>query len=341
MTYAMEKVNIMKMRVSGLLFALAIITGINFQSTTTFGQGTAFTYQGSLNFNGVPASGNYDFQFIVFTTSQYGFPAAPILTNQNISVDNGLFAVTLDFGSGILNGTNLWLDVGVRTNGSSSFTDLTPRQPLTPAPYAVFANTASNLSGSVPVAQLSGIIPLALLPSAVVTNNATSVTLSGVFTGDGSGLQYTVTARNYVGAFGITSQMNASVNTFQNITFDATSLDGWTYLPGTASFICKQSGIYLVEYSAEVETTVNGATAISLRAFNGATAYEISGSQSTVSLAVANLPSQVSKSFLASVGAGDALQFQFTASSTSAELVAGSGVGVAKPSFSCTLIRIQ
>jgi hypothetical protein len=160
-------------------------------------QGTAFTYQGRLNLNGAPASGSYDFQFILFNVSQFGFPAAPILTNTAVAVNNGLFTTTLDFGSGIFNGTNYWLDISVRTNGNSAFTGLLPRQPLTPAPYAVFANTASNLSGTLPTAQLSGTfpagqlsgpIPLGQLPAGLVTNNASSVNLNGAFAGNAGAL---------------------------------------------------------------------------------------------------------------------------------------------------------
>jgi hypothetical protein len=51
------------------------------------------------------------------------------------------------------------------------------------------ANSASNLLGALPAQQLSGTIPLAQLPSAVVTNNdSANVTLSGTFSGNGAGL---------------------------------------------------------------------------------------------------------------------------------------------------------
>src|SRR6185312_9211293 len=109
-----------------------------------FGQGTAFTYQGQLNLNGAPANGNYDFQFILFNTNQFGFPAGPILTNANISVNNGLFTTALDFGS-VFTGSNYWLDVSVRTNGNGAFTDLSPRQPIAPAPYAMAAATLTSV----------------------------------------------------------------------------------------------------------------------------------------------------------------------------------------------------
>ncbi len=129
-----------------LLLRLALLSMLHFQLLTAHAQGTAFAYQGRLMDNGAPANGTYDLQFILFTTNQFGFPAASILTNAAVPVNNGLFATTLDFGGGVFTGTNFWLDISVRTNGNGAFNELTPRQPITPAPYAV---TAENLSGVV------------------------------------------------------------------------------------------------------------------------------------------------------------------------------------------------
>jgi len=78
------------------------------------------------------------------------------LTNSGTVVSNGLFAVTLDFGPGVFTGTNFWMEIGVSTNGGGSFTTLAPRQQLLPTPYAIFANTSSNLSGTLSAGQLSG-----------------------------------------------------------------------------------------------------------------------------------------------------------------------------------------
>jgi hypothetical protein len=51
-------------------------------------------------------------------------------------VTNGLFTVTLDFGS-VFNGNATWLSITVRTNGGAGFTALSPLQELTPTPYAI------------------------------------------------------------------------------------------------------------------------------------------------------------------------------------------------------------
>jgi hypothetical protein len=163
-------------------------------SGSAFAQGTAFSYQGRLNSSGNAANGSYDLTFAVFATNSGGSSVAGPITNSAIGVSNGLFTVSLDFGSGVFTGNALWLELGVRTNGSGSFTTLAPRQPILPTPYAIMASSASNLLGTLPAAQLSG-----TLPSSVLTGYSGTVTLtnggnsfngsfSGSFGGNGAGL---------------------------------------------------------------------------------------------------------------------------------------------------------
>ena len=180
------------------------------------------------------------------------------------------------------------------------------------------------------------------LPSAVLTNNASGVNLAGTFSGDGSGLYNTITTANYVSAYDTANHLNSTANTFQSVSFGAASLSGWTYIGGgAATFTCPQSGMYLVQYTAEAATTINSATTISLRVFNLATSFETPGSESSVVLSVANQATPVSKSFLAYYAVGNAIQIQFTGSNTSAELIGGIGASTYQPSISCTIIRIQ
>ncbi len=129
-----------------LLIWLALST-LNFQPSTVLAQGTAFTYQGRLNDGANPANGNYDLRLTIYDSAGAGTLVAGPLTNSAAGVTNGLFTVTLDFGPAAFNGADRWLEIGVRTNGAGSFATLAPRQQIGPAPYAIFANTASNLSG--------------------------------------------------------------------------------------------------------------------------------------------------------------------------------------------------
>lgn len=114
-----------------------------------FSQGTAFTYQGRLNATNGPANGIFDLQFILRDAPSGG---NGIGTNQvaPVSVSNGLFTVTLNFGAAGFDGSARWLQIGVRTNGSgAAYAVLTPTQPITPAPYAIHAAGATIPAGSV------------------------------------------------------------------------------------------------------------------------------------------------------------------------------------------------
>jgi hypothetical protein len=119
-------------------------------------QSTAFTYQGQLGDHGAPASGAYDLLFSLYDAPTNGTQIGSTLTGIGISVTNGLFTEILDFGSSIFTGADRWLQIGVRTNSGTNFSLLSPRQALTPAPYAIYATTAGNVSaGAISSAQLA------------------------------------------------------------------------------------------------------------------------------------------------------------------------------------------
>jgi hypothetical protein len=144
--------------------------------------GTAFTYQGRLTDSGSPAAGLYDFQFVLCDAATNG-AALGTNTVAAASVTNGLYNVTLDFGSAAFNGNARWLELFVRTNGSAAWTALTPRQAVTPTPYALHAAAASGVTGVLPDAQLS-----ANIPRLNGTNTFSGTITGAAFVGDGSGL---------------------------------------------------------------------------------------------------------------------------------------------------------
>jgi hypothetical protein len=166
------------MKIRHILLLGTVLCSPNTFINPTFAQTTTFTYQGQLSAGGTPANGNYDLRFALYDAvtngNAIGFPQ----NNAAVAVSNGLFAVALDFGS-IFTGTNYWLDISVCPTGETNFTELFPRQPILPAPYAIFANSASNLLGNLSATQL---------PAGVVTNGASNVNISGTFSGDGVGV---------------------------------------------------------------------------------------------------------------------------------------------------------
>jgi hypothetical protein len=141
--------------ISRLLVHAAVLSSALI-ATNSSAQGTAFTYQGRLNSSGAAVNGLYNLTFRLHDTN-VGGSALGSLTNNAVAVSSGLFTTVLDFG-GVPDGRLYWLELGVRTNGIGSFTTLAPRQALSPTPYAMFANTASNLAGVLKASQLSGTI---------------------------------------------------------------------------------------------------------------------------------------------------------------------------------------
>src|SRR5205823_3014729 len=103
---------------------------------------TAFTYQGRLSSGTNTANGLYDLTFSLFAVSSGGSAIGVPLTNSAGAISNGLFTVTLDFGANFP-GADRWLEIGVRTNGNVAFTTLSPRQKISPTPYALYSLNAS------------------------------------------------------------------------------------------------------------------------------------------------------------------------------------------------------
>jgi len=193
--------------------ALAALVVFGF-AAAALGQVAAFTYQGRLSSGGSPANGSYDLRFrLASDPLANNYVGAPAFSNA-VSVTDGLFTVVLDFGPGIFNGSNLWLEVDVRTNGGASYTVLSPLQALTPTPYAIMANSASNLLGSLPAVQLSGAIQSSQLSGSyagAVSFNNPGNSFTGSFSGNGGGLS-NVAAATFGGA-GATNFWQLSGNT--------------------------------------------------------------------------------------------------------------------------------
>ena len=154
-------------------------------------QSTAFSYQGQLNDGGAPANGSYDLRFAVYNAVTNGTRISAWLTNSAVSVSNGLFTTTLDFGAGIFTGPNYWLDIAVKATNVTSFTALAPRQPILPVPYAIFANSASNVLGPLSAAQLTGTVGSSQIAGTyanTVNFSSSGSTFAGTFIGNGSSL---------------------------------------------------------------------------------------------------------------------------------------------------------
>ena len=175
-------------RLSHVLLVLALCASVN----RIKAQGTAFTYQGRLQNNGGPVSGSYDLTFTLFSSNTGGAALAGPITNSAVRVSNGLFTVTIDFGSSVWNGATNWLEIGVETNGGGPFATLTPRQQFTAEPYAV---TAEGV--------ISGGITSGMLASGAVTGDKIAAgAVNGASIDDGGSGAYQAFQQAELGAGG-------------------------------------------------------------------------------------------------------------------------------------------
>ncbi|HOC55914.1 MAG TPA: hypothetical protein PKI20_09860 [Verrucomicrobiota bacterium] len=156
------------------------LAGLLVSSLPVAAQSSAFTYQGRVTFQNYQANGLFDLTFALFDALTGGNQIGSTITMEGTLVTNGLFTVTLDFGSTGFPGADRWLELSVRTNLVGGYTTLAPRQQLTAAPYAV---KAAGFTGTVQDSQLSANV--ALLNSSPTFTG--SVSASG-FTGSGAGL---------------------------------------------------------------------------------------------------------------------------------------------------------
>jgi hypothetical protein len=173
-----------------LAAVLLLLSTLAPQLSTAFAQGTAFTYQGRLNDGGAPANGSYDLRFTVYDLAASGSVVAGPLTNSATSVSNGLFTVVLDFGTGVFTGPARWLETAVRPSGNGVFSGLSPRQALTPSPYAIYSETASNvITGSVvkSLNTLKDNVTLAAGSNVTITPSGNTLTIASAGAG-GSGI---------------------------------------------------------------------------------------------------------------------------------------------------------
>ena len=106
--------------------------------------GSTFTYQGNLTQGGTPFSGSANLQFRLFP-AEVGGVQIGLTQSINTTVTDGVFTVDLDFGD-VFDTELLWL--GITVNG----TTLNPRQPVRPAPVAMYALNSDSpwtISGNV------------------------------------------------------------------------------------------------------------------------------------------------------------------------------------------------
>jgi hypothetical protein len=212
-----------------IAFAIILIFAVG--CSVGFAQSTAFTYQGKLTDGGAAANGVYDLRFRLFIDLGGATQAGGDVFRDDVHVANGIFTVSLDFGtSPFTSSTGNFLEIAVRPGGSTdpnAYVRLSPLQPLTSSPYSILtiraqtAATAAALSascsgcvtstqiGSVSGGAVQGQIPVTSVPagssSYLQNQNSTTAQTPGNFNIDGTGkanifdatIQFNIGAQKY------------------------------------------------------------------------------------------------------------------------------------------------
>ena len=195
--------------------------------------GTAFTYQGQLKNGGNAVNGNCDFAFYLMAiqvlSSQYVQVGSPV-TVTNVAVTNGLFNVSLDFGTGngIFSGEARYLSINVRCpTGSGSYTDL-GKQSLTAAPYALGLVPGAAIRGTAyQTLKVMNDHPDSDIPAAVTGEIESSPNGIGLF-----GINYTASPTG-TGVYG--QQGSGSLSTRQGGVVGYSSLNSGSGVVGEAN----------------------------------------------------------------------------------------------------------
>ena len=125
-----------------ILVTLLIIVALGYVINA---QTPAFTYQGRLTDSALPAAGTYQMQFSVWDAVTLGTQQGTTITNNAVTVANGVFTVQLDFTAApFATGANRWIEIAVKKPAEMTFTTLTPRQQITSNPFAIRSASASG-----------------------------------------------------------------------------------------------------------------------------------------------------------------------------------------------------
>ena len=265
---------------------LTILMFVALFAATTFAQNTTFTYQGRLTDSTLPASGTYQMKFSVWDAVTLGTQQGTTVTNNAVTVANGVFAVQLDFtATPFATGANRWIEVAVRKLADPpGFTTLTPRQPVTASPYATRSLSASSADAAIVAGNVTGVVAIANGGTGSPNKNfvdlstnqaaiAGNKTFTGTLAGNGSGLT-NLNGANLTAASVTTDKLAPVFGYFTNsfipftippggsIPFaNAGPVSGIVSIGGT-DFILPDTGVYEVAWQVNVQEP--GALALAL-----------------------------------------------------------------------------
>jgi hypothetical protein len=118
-------------------------------------QTTVFIFQGRLTDSTMPANGDYQMEFRLFSAN--GTEPLASTTDNPVSVTNNLFTARLIFPEAVYDGAPRFLEIRVRRNDTENYVTLADRQPLYSVPYVVRARKAQTAETVNNTSQIDGI----------------------------------------------------------------------------------------------------------------------------------------------------------------------------------------
>ena len=159
-----------------LTFALLILLTFG---ASAWSQTPDFTYQGRLLDSSAAANGNYDLEFKLYDAQSNG-TLLGTCTRPGTPVSSGIFTVRLDFPANAFDGTDRFLEIGVKpASDPGPFVPLTPRQPITSAPYSVRSLTAATADLATNSSQLGGIPSNGFIHNGTTQQGGSDFNISG------------------------------------------------------------------------------------------------------------------------------------------------------------------
>lgn len=107
--------------------------------------GTSFAYQGHLAFTNSPVTDTCDMRFDLFDNMSGGNQIGETNLVPTF-VEDGAFSAQLDFGEGSFDGGGRFIEIGVGCPAGNEIVTLSPRQPISPSPYAIYSGTAGRVN---------------------------------------------------------------------------------------------------------------------------------------------------------------------------------------------------
>lgn len=131
-------------RIERVLLALALCVTVASTMASAAPVGTSFTYQGRIEKNGAPYTGTCSLNLRLFDAVSSGTQVGSSIEVTGVTVTNGLFTAAPDFGGSAFNGEARWMDIQVKAQGDAVYTQLTPRQRITAAPYSLYSTAGTG-----------------------------------------------------------------------------------------------------------------------------------------------------------------------------------------------------